>query len=77
MRTGERDSCTRFGEFPGFVSRRRKAGSLHGSGEIRSSIALVKPEASNLMDLSAFQLRRHSKGQVDAIRAAPGTRESE
>src|SRR5208282_1023539 len=29
MRTGERESCTRFGEFRGFVSRRRKAGSLH------------------------------------------------
>ena len=28
MRIGERESCTRFGEFLGFVSRRRKAGSL-------------------------------------------------
>jgi len=29
MRTGEREFCTRFGEFLGFVSKRRKAGSLH------------------------------------------------
>jgi hypothetical protein len=35
MRTGERESCPRFGEFRGFVSRRRKAGSLHGSSKIR------------------------------------------
>jgi hypothetical protein len=48
MRTGERASRTRFGEFLGFVSRRRKAGSLHGSSQIRSSIAFLKWRRSRL-----------------------------
>ena len=48
MRTGERESGTRFGEFLGFVSRRRKAGSLHGSSQIRSSIAFLKWGRSRL-----------------------------
>jgi hypothetical protein len=38
MRTGERESCTGFGEILGFVSRRKKAGSLHGSSKISSSM---------------------------------------
>ncbi len=42
MRTGEREPWTRFGEFLGFVSRRRKAGSLQGSSQIRLSIASLK-----------------------------------
>lgn len=33
MRTGERDPKAQFGELLGFVSRRRKAGSLHGSSQ--------------------------------------------
>ncbi|MGA9724108.1 MAG: hypothetical protein WBQ86_16730 [Candidatus Binatus sp.] len=39
MRTGEHEYYSRFGEFLGFVSKRKKAGSLHGSSKIRSSIA--------------------------------------
>ncbi len=48
MRTGERESCTRFGEFLKFVSRRRKAGSLHDSSKIRLSIAFLKWGRSRL-----------------------------
>jgi hypothetical protein len=48
MRTGERESGARFGEFLGFVSGRRKAGSLHGSSEIRLSIAFLKWGRSRL-----------------------------
>ena len=59
MRTGERESCTRFGEFLGFVSRRRNAGSLHGSSKIRSSIAFLEmgPVAA-LVDYDRHRLRR-------------------
>ena len=38
---GGRESCAEIVEFFGFVSRRRKAGSLHGLSKIRSSIAFL------------------------------------
>jgi hypothetical protein len=65
MRTGERELCIRFGEFPGFVSGRRKAGSLHGSSKIRSSIAFLKmgPVAA-LVDSDSLQLRRPFERQI-------------
>src|SRR5208337_1942258 len=68
MRTGERESCTRFGEFRGFVSRRRKAGSLHGSSQIRSSIAFLKRRPGvALVDSDRLQLRRPVERQIDPV----------
>jgi hypothetical protein len=57
MRTGERESRIRFGGFLGFVSRRRKAGSLQGSSQIRSSIAFLKwGRSRSLVDPDCLEL---------------------
>jgi hypothetical protein len=68
MRTGESKSCTRFDEFLGFVSRRRKAGSLHGSGKnsLIHRLSEMEPVGA-LVDSDRLQLRRPFERQIDPI----------
>ena len=68
MRTRESESRSRVGEFLGFVSRRRKAGSLHGSSQMRWFIALfeMKPVAA-LVDSDRIQLLWPFERQIDPV----------
>ena len=53
----ESASAAQFGEFLGFFSTRRKAGSLHGSSQFGSSITLVNEASGNRWPSTARAIR--------------------
>jgi hypothetical protein len=68
MRTGEREPRAQVGKFLGFFSTRRKAGSLHGSSQIRPIYHRGKiGRGVTLVDPDRLQLRGPFERQIDPV----------